>query len=250
MHREDHFGIGHSFYQTAERTVDVVHRRAKIFTAVRRDEDHTLVLFDGFDLCVFEMVIFLHRRKQGIDDGIADDVDVFIVFALAQEIASGGFRRSEIHIREDAGQLAVRFFREGREQISCAEAGFDMTDLDLLVESSQRSGECSRGVSVNEYIVRLLLLQHIFQPAEHAGGDVVEGLPALHDVEVVVHRKMEEIDHLIEHLAVLRGEADFRINVWTPQKLFHDGRHLDGFRPCPENRHYFDHDSCIPLLNG
>ena len=32
--------------------------------------------------------------------------------------------------------------------------------------------------------------------AEHAGGDVVEGLPALHDVQVVVHRQVEEIDHL------------------------------------------------------
>ena len=103
---------------------------------------------------------------------------------------------------------------------------------------------------MNEHVVGLLLLQHIFQPAEHAGGDVVEGLPALHDIQVVVHRQMEEIDHLIEHLAVLRGEADLRINARPLQKLFHDGRHLDGFRPCPENRHYFDHDSCIPLLNG
>lgn len=83
-----------------------------------------------------------------------------------------------------------------------------MTDLDLLIESSQCGGEGGGGISVNEYVVRLLLLQHVFQPAEHAGGDVVEGLPAFHDVEVVVHRQMEEIDHLIEHLAVLRGEAD------------------------------------------
>ena len=250
MNREDHFGIRHGFHQTAERTVDVVHRSAQIFTAVCRHEDHTLVLFDGFDLRILEMIVLLNGRKKSIDHGIADDVDVLIVLALAQEIPSGRFRRSKIHIREDAGQLTVGFFREGRKQVSGTQACFDMTDLDLLIKSGQRCGEGGRGISVNEHVVGLLLLQYIFQPAEHAGGDVVEGLPALHDVQVVVHRQMEEIDHLIEHLAVLRGEADLRINARPLQKLFHDGRHLDGFRPCPENRHYFDHDSCIPLLNG
>ena len=42
------------------------------------------MLFDGFDFCIFEVVVLLDGRKQGIDDGITDDVDVFIVFALAK----------------------------------------------------------------------------------------------------------------------------------------------------------------------
>ena len=74
-----------------------------------------------------------------------------------------------------------------------------MSDADLLVESGKSGREGRRRVAVDKDVIRFFLLQYIFQAAEDAGGDVIERLSALHDVEIIVDRQSEEVDDLIEH---------------------------------------------------
>ena len=45
-------------------------------------------------------------------------------------------------------------------------------------------------------------------PLQHGAGDVGQILPRGHDVEVEIGREPEELEHLVEHLAVLGGDAD------------------------------------------
>lgn len=54
VNREDNFRIRHGFHKAAERSVDVVHGVAQVFSSMRRHEDDSLVFFNGFDFRIFE----------------------------------------------------------------------------------------------------------------------------------------------------------------------------------------------------
>lgn len=216
----------------------MVHGVAQVFSSMRRHEDDSLVFFNGFDFRIFEMVILLDGCKERVDDGIACYENGIIALVFTEKVLTGCFCRCEVHISKNACQLAVRFFRERGKKISRAQACFDVSDADLLVESGKSGREGRRRVAVDKDVIRFFLLQYIFQAAEDAGGDVIERLSALHDVEIIVDRQSEEVDDLIEHFPVLGGQADLGINFFMLQQFPDKGRHLDGFRSGAEYRHY------------
>ena len=55
-------------------------------------------------------------------------------------------------------------------------------------------------------------------------------------VEVKVGRDGEVFDHLVEHLAVLAGQADDGRDFGAALALVHDRGHLDRFRPRAEDQ--------------
>ena len=59
-------------------------------------------------------------------------------------------------------------------------------------------------------IIRFFLFQYFFQSAKDAGSDVIQGLSAPHDIQIVIDGQLEKIHHLIEHFPMLRREADLR----------------------------------------
>ena len=56
----------------------------------------------------------------------------------------------------------------------------------------------------------------------------------LHDPQIVVHREGERLDHLVEHLPVLPGEAHEHVEAPAAPEFQHHGSHLDGLRPGAE----------------
>ncbi len=113
-----------------------------------------------------------------------------------------------------------------------------MGDRNLLVEGGQRGSHGGGGVAVDKHHVRLHLPVHIAQSGKHPGGDIVEVLPLLHDVEVVMGRDAEQPQYLVEHLAVLTGNADKGLEpVGLFLKCFHQRGYLDGFGTGAKDQH-------------
>lgn len=185
------------------------------------------------------MVILFHRMQQRINHRVSDNKNGAVFLIFTKQVLPGRFGGRKVHIRKNAGELAVRLLRIGGKKISRPQARLHVAHFNLLVESSQRRRKGGGGIAVHQYIVRLFPLQHILQPPEHPGGNVIERLAALHDVQIIVHRKVEKIHHLIQHFTVLGREAYLRFDFLVLQKLPDNRGHLDGFRPGAENGHYF-----------
>ncbi len=49
-----------------------------------------------------------------------------------------------------------------------------------------------------------------------------------HHAEIVVHGQIERVDHLVEHLAVLAGQARHHPEATPPMEFQYDRSHLDG----------------------
>ena len=93
---------------------------------------------------------------------------------------------------------------------------------------------------MNEDDIGLHRVEYVAHTRQHAGGNVVEVLPLLHDVEVVVGRDVEDAQHLVEHFAVLSRNAHdgFEFRRVSPEFLDHR-RHFYRLRSRAENQHHF-----------
>lgn len=133
----------------------------------------------GFQLGIGERDLLIHGSEQRIDYRIACHHDVLRSHTFGQQVRSAGTRRCQVQGRDLAGDLAVRFFREGREQVAAAEAGFNMDHGNAVIESGDSAGSGRSGVALNNHRIRLENSEQLVQPAHSAGHDVREGLPGL-----------------------------------------------------------------------
>ena len=123
-----------------------------------------------------------------------------------------------------------------------AQAGLNVGHGNLLVEGSEGGSHGGGGVAMHEHHIGALRLQHGAHAQQDAGRHVVEVLPRLHDVEVVVGGDGEEAEDLVEHLAVLTGDAHHCAEMGGIGLQGLDERgHLDGFGASAENEHHFLH---------
>ena len=151
-------------------------------------------------------------------------------------------RRGEIVGGDAAGDLAVHLLRPGAVDVVGAEAGLDMAYGDLLVKGRERRGGAGGRVAMDQDDIGLDLLQDVAHAGEHAGRDVVQVLPLLHDVQVEVRLDLEDPEHLVQHLPMLPGDAHNRLKLFrTLLELLHQRAHLDGLGAGSENEHYFLH---------
>ena len=59
-----------------------------------------------------------------------------------------------------------------------------------------------------------------------------------HHVEIVVGCDREELEEIVEHLAVLGGNANARDDIRMGLQSANDGGHLDRIRARPEHAHH------------
>ena len=127
-----------------------------------------------------------------------------------------------------------------------------MSDGNLVVVRSKRTGKGGRRIAVDEHEVGTLLPKHLVNTMQGARSDVKERLPRRHDVEVIVGDDAEEVQYLIEHFTVLRRNERPRFDLITVTHELHDnGCHLDRLRPRAKDRHDFDfagHSVRAPLF--
>ncbi len=187
------------------------------------------VLLDGSLQASFALDL-ADNPMEGVDHGVAGDGDARRVDALPDQVFPAEGRGREVPAGDAAGDLPVYLFGPGAVDVVGAEPCFDVADGDLLVEGGQGGSHGGGGVAVDQYHVGMRLPVHVAQAGEHTGGDVVQVLPLLHDVEVVMGLYPEEVQYLVEHLTVLSGHADEGLEmVALPLKGFDQRGHFDGF---------------------
>src|SRR5690606_6424875 len=64
----------------------------------------------------------------------------------------------------------------------------------------------------------------------------IERLVRLHRVKINVGCDAGDVEHLVEHIAMLRGHAHTHVDALAAQRV-NDRKHFDRFRTSPENSH-------------
>src|ERR1700724_2014891 len=106
--------------------------------------------------------------------------------AFPAQVLCGPFRSREMESGKPGCDHAVHFFGEGLRQIAGAQSSLHMPDRNSPVKSSQGATESGGGVSLDEYQVRLLLLQNRLERGQDSGARLGESLAREHQIEVVI----------------------------------------------------------------
>jgi hypothetical protein len=177
--------------------------------------------------------------EEGVDDRVPGHDDLGLAGPLGQQVGSGRRRRREVVAGDHPGDPAVELLGERLADRRGPQPRLDVPDRDPGVERRQRRGGRGRRVAVDEDDVRPLRREHRLHPDEHAGRDLGERLHAGHHVEIDVGDDLEEPQHFVEHLAVLRGHTDDRRDRRTRRLQRSDDRgHLDRVGARPHHGHH------------
>jgi len=81
----------------------------------------------------------------------------------------------------------------------------------VAVEGGHRSGHGGGGVALDDSHIERMFGEQRVECGEGASGDLGERLTGGHQVEVEVGSDLKAGEHLIEHGAMLRGNADLHL---------------------------------------
>ncbi len=84
----------------------------------------------------------------------------------------------------------------------------------------------------------LRLFEHRLHALEHTRRDLRERLIGGHDVEIVLRLDRKEREQVVEHLPVLRGDADDVVDVRVRAQRMNDRGHLDRVGARAEHGHH------------
>ena len=194
-----------TFRDAAERDADVFEALAETFAAVARDQNQ---FFGGVQKIEAARQAFRQARicldflggfQQRIDHGVAGDIDVFCRYCFGEQVLFGLLGRGEVISGNTTRQAPVHFFRPRRVDIACAQAGFDVRDIDLLVVRGKACCECSGCIAVHQHQVRFAFGEYPLQTTQHANRDLGEILAVFHQIQVKVGFDREKIKNLVEH---------------------------------------------------
>ena len=241
---------GHHGDETFSKILPAVAGNQHEFLAVVKTSDIVTGILQDIDLLIgkgFVALEFIHYHVKGIDDGIAGDEDLAMGLFLQEVLLTERGRRKVVG-GNASGNLTIHLLRPRTVNVVGSESGFDMANGDLLIEGRERSSGAGSRVAMDKDHIGLNFFQHITHPRKHASSDVIEVLPLLHDIQVIVGLNLKYLEHLVQHLAVLTGHANYRFKlIRMLLELLHQGAHLDGLWTGSENEHYFLH-YCIFIL--
>ena len=177
----------------------------------------------------------LNHPMQRINHRIACDKNL-AMHLLLQQILLRKRRRREIIGRDATRYLSVHLLRPRAIDVMCTQARLHMPHRDLLIEGGQRSRCRGRCVAMHHYNVRLTHLEHIPHTRQHTRRDVRQVLSLLHDIEVKIRFHIKDVQHLVQHFAVLSCNTHDRLKITrTLLELLHQRAHLNSLWPCPED---------------
>ena len=166
-------------------------------------------------------------RQQRVDDGVAGDEDRVRVDVLAKEVAARLGGRGVVTLGERADDPAVAFLGPRGEEVPGAKARLDVRDGNAVVVGRERGRRGRVRVAVHQHAIGQPPGERAGEPSHDGAGDVDETLPRAHDVEVHVGLEVEQRERLGEHLAVLAGRAEARLDPRGRGEALHQRRHLD-----------------------
>ena len=216
---------------------DIGHGLTVVLPAVAGDQDHPAVLVvQAVENLLLEGEALLHRGLKGVDHRVSGEEHPGLDVLPGQVVPVGG-GGAEVQVGDGPHHLPVHLLREGGPLVIGAQTGLHMAHRDLVVEGGQGPGKGGGGVPVDQHQVGPGLVQHAVHAQQALGGDGGQGLPRLHDVQVVVGLEMENLQHRVQHLPVLGGDAAQGPDVLPPGELQSQGGHFDGLRPGAEDGH-------------
>ena len=155
----------------------------------------------------------------------------YILLFQARPIILG---RRKMQIRYPARQSTVHFFRVRGIFIISAQTCLHMSYRNLLIKSRQKR---SRRIAVHQYQIRFFLLKNRPDQRENIRCDRMQRLRHFHDLQIIIHLNLKNIDHLLQHFPVLPCQADDALYLLIFPHFFDQRAHLDRLRPGAENAH-------------
>ena len=153
--------------------------------------------------------------------------------------------------REDVGEPPVDFLRKGPLSVTSSQSSLDVTKPDLVVERHHRCDEDAGRISLRQNPVGIDLAHNRVRRGKKAGGQLREALIGSHQIHLVVGRDLKEVEHLIQHLAMLPCGTDDRAHpIGISPQLLDNGRHLDRFRARAEDAEDRHHPAGLCLRSG
>jgi len=235
---EQHLGMPRG--QLRNRPADRLEARPEILPAVARDQDDLpqlrvcgqapLQLRDR-GRCLPDL---LQRQQQRVDDRVARHEDGLRRHPLPEEVVPADLRRREVQPGQVCRQYPVHLFRPGRQLVAGPEPGLDMAHGDPMIEGGQRRRKDRCRVALHQDQVGLFLREVPVQSENRGHGEACQGLVRAHEVQVRIGLDVEGLQDLVEHLPVLGGDADPRLEPAGPLQFADDRGQLDRFRPCAE----------------
>ena len=149
---------------------------------------------------------------------------------LARQRGGGGVGRCEMQVRDRRDDAPVHLLGPGVIDVPRPEPGLDMGDGDASVISGQRARHCRRGVALDDHARRRFRVHHLAQ-----GGEAVERLARLHQVEIDVRRQIGDREDLVEQAPMLGGDAGADAEVGSRGERADDGEQLDRLRSGAED---------------
>ena len=136
-------------------------------------------------------------------------------------------------VTEGVGQPAVHLLRPGSRHVARAQPRLDVPHGNPCIERGQRRGQDGGRVALHQHAVRTGLLQHAPHSVQYRAGDAGEVLPRGHHVQIIVGFEVEQPQHRVQHLSMLRRDAKLVLDAACAlQGTRHHG-HLYGLRSRP-----------------
>ena len=252
MHRVDQLRLRVGFGDMGQGGHDIFHGLSIVLPAVAGDQNHLFPgVIQGVQPILSKGKALRHRGLQGVDHRVAGDKQP-VPDALRLQIAAVGLGGAEVQLGQPPHHGAVHLLREGGVAVPGAQPRLHVAHGDLLVKRRQRPGKGGGGVPMDQHQVGPHLLKHLFQPQQALGGDGGQGLAGLHDIQVELGDNAEYVQHRVQHLPVLGGDAAKAFNPLPALQLLHQGGHFDGLRPGAEYGHHLQliHAHSLPSPPG
>ena len=137
--------------------------------------------------------------------------------------------------RKPRRQRAIGFFRPGRLKVPTAEARLNVANGYLPIKSRERGAQhCSR-VALHKNQIRCLGSQVTIQSLQGPGGQAGQGLAWPHQIQVNVRLNAKDLQHLIQHLPMLRRHTDPALKARVLSDRQDDRGQFDSLRPGAED---------------
>ncbi len=141
--------------------------------------------------------------------------------------------------RSQAGDAAIHFLGPGRLHIAGAQPRLDVDQRHAAIKSRQRRGHDRRRVALGHDAIGPIVGNRGVQPCEASGGHLGQRLVRRHHFQIAIDLNAEMRGHLVEHLAVLAGDANDRMDaVFPPAALVDQRGHFDGLGPGAERQQH------------
>ena len=172
---------------------------------------------------------------QRINHRVAGDVDACRIDVLAQQRRLAHCRWRAVQRGDGADDLAVHLLWPRMVDIAGPEASFHVAHADLAVIGRQRAAHGRGGIALHHHPIGLFGIHHRAKAGDQPRRQLVEALVGLHQVKIVVRHHAGDVQHLVQHPAMLPAHADARIEPRVRLQRVDQREQLDRFGPRAED---------------